>query len=119
MTELEVAAFRRDCAALAGHVRAGLRGDGFGETARQALDKLMTLAYGAAGLGEDVPPLIDPKLREAREASDSRQWASPSEDESRRAREWLARYTGGPGEHRIEMGDTLAAYAREVVARRP
>ena len=43
MTELEVAAFRRDCAALAGHVRAGLRGDGFGETARQALDKLVTL----------------------------------------------------------------------------
>ena len=55
MTELEVAAFRRDCAALAGHVRAGLRGDGFGETARQALDKLVTLAYGAGGLGEETP----------------------------------------------------------------
>lgn len=54
MTELEVAAFRRDCAALAGHVRAGLRGDGFGETARQALDKLVTLAYGAAGMGEEA-----------------------------------------------------------------
>ena len=54
MTELEVAAFRRDCAALAGHVRAGLRGDGFGKTARQALDKLLTLAYGAAGLGEEA-----------------------------------------------------------------
>jgi len=53
VTELEVAAFRRDCAALAGHVRAGLRSDGFGETARQALDKLVTLAYGAAGFGEE------------------------------------------------------------------
>ena len=49
-----MAAFRRDCAALAGHVRAGLRGDGFGETARQALDKLVTLAYGAAGMGEEA-----------------------------------------------------------------
>ena len=55
MTELEVAAFRRDCTTLAGHVRGGLRGDGFGETARQALDKLVTLAYGAAGMGEETP----------------------------------------------------------------
>ena len=54
MTELEVAAFRRDCAALAGHIRGGLRRDGFGETARQALDKLVTLAYGAAGVGEEA-----------------------------------------------------------------
>jgi hypothetical protein len=82
--------------------------------ARQALDKLVTLAYGAAGLGEEVPPLVDPELREAREVSDGRQWTSPSEDEARRAREWLARYTGGPGEHRIEMGAALAAYAREA-----
>jgi hypothetical protein len=37
-----------------------------------------------------------------------------SEEERTRARQWLARYTGGPGEHRVELGDMLAAYAREA-----
>lgn len=37
-----------------------------------------------------------------------------NEEERRRAREWLTRYIGGPGEHRVEMGDVLATYARET-----
>jgi hypothetical protein len=40
--------------------------------------------------------------------------AEISEEERTRARQWLARYTGGPGEHRVELGDMLAAYAREA-----
>ncbi len=43
MNEIRRATFKRDFATLCGHIRGGLKGDGFGENARQQLDALWEL----------------------------------------------------------------------------
>lgn len=44
MDELRRGAFRRDVAALMGHIRAGLRDGAFGDNARHCLDEMWSLA---------------------------------------------------------------------------